>query len=66
MISCFVTLLKQVGNDNKHGILLEVVQVLTNLNFIVTKADIIVKELFLSQYKSTIFCFILMVMNLFI
>lgn len=30
----------QVDSENKHGILLEVVQVLTDLNFIITKAYI--------------------------
>lgn len=34
------TILLQVDSANKHGILLEVVQVLTDLNLIVTKAYI--------------------------
>jgi len=35
-----VNLILQVDSANKHGILLEVVQILTDLNLIITKAYI--------------------------
>ncbi|KAL4597668.1 hypothetical protein ACB092_11G005300 [Castanea dentata] len=38
--SCKNATMIRVDSENKHGILLEVVQVLTDLNFIITKAYI--------------------------
>ena len=35
-----MNLILQVDSENKHGILLEVVQILTDLNLIITKAYI--------------------------